>query len=124
MLKLVLQDWPPLFARGVAGLIAASGLGLLAYRRGERLTVPRALFGRLGLAAAIIPQVQDEAREVCVPESVAVDGGELPGLVEHRRYHDPVDLGTLIDRALDGVAAPRRRHLEDLIVASGACLPP
>jgi drug/metabolite transporter (DMT)-like permease len=53
VLKLVLQDWPPLFARGVAGLIAASGLGLLAYGRGERLTVPRALFGRLGLAAAI-----------------------------------------------------------------------
>lgn len=53
VLKLVLQDWPPLFARGVAGLVAASGLGLLAYGRGERLTVPRALFGRLGLAAAI-----------------------------------------------------------------------
>jgi drug/metabolite transporter (DMT)-like permease len=53
VLKLVLQDWPPLFARGVAGLVAASGLALLAYGRGECLMVPRALFGRLGLAAAI-----------------------------------------------------------------------
>ncbi|WP_173009475.1 hypothetical protein [Methylobacterium sp. P1-11] len=53
MLKPELQDWPPLLARGVAGLVAASGLGLLAYGRGERLTVPRELFGRLGLSAAI-----------------------------------------------------------------------
>ena len=30
IVKLVLRDWPPLFARGVAGVAAASGLALAA----------------------------------------------------------------------------------------------
>ncbi len=53
VLKMVLQDWPPLFARGVAGLVASLGLGLLAYQRGEDLTVPRTLFARVCLAAGM-----------------------------------------------------------------------
>ncbi|MGH1574707.1 hypothetical protein ACRAWG_33725 [Methylobacterium sp. P31] len=36
MLKLVLQGWPPLFARGIAAPIAALGQGLSAYGRGQR----------------------------------------------------------------------------------------
>ena len=53
VLKLVLRDWPPLFARGVAGLIATGLLAGLALARGESLRVPRDLRGRLGLAASI-----------------------------------------------------------------------
>ncbi|MFT8244287.1 DMT family transporter [Roseomonas sp. BN140053] len=45
--KLLLQECPPLSARGVSGLAAGLGLLLLARARGEALRVPRALRGRL-----------------------------------------------------------------------------
>jgi len=51
IIKLVLREWPPLFARGTAGLIAAAVLALVGYTRGERLSLPSALLGRLGAAA-------------------------------------------------------------------------
>lgn len=50
-MKLLLREWPPLFARGVAGVIAAAILAFVARRLGERLAVPRALLGRLALAS-------------------------------------------------------------------------
>ena len=50
-MKLVLREWPPLFARGTAGLAAALGLAFLAKARGECLTVPKRSIGSL-LAAA------------------------------------------------------------------------
>lgn len=53
MMKIVMNDWPPLFARGIAGLIAATGLAVIAVARGENLVPPRALFGPLVLGAAI-----------------------------------------------------------------------
>lgn len=53
VMKLAMQDWPPLFARGVAGVVAATGLAVAAVLRGEALLPPRRLFGRLALAAAI-----------------------------------------------------------------------
>jgi drug/metabolite transporter (DMT)-like permease len=53
VLKFVTHYWPPLFARSVAGLIAGVGLMLWAMFRGHSLAVPRALFPRLGIAAAI-----------------------------------------------------------------------
>jgi drug/metabolite transporter (DMT)-like permease len=53
VLKFVLQDWPPLFARGAAGLLGAMGLVGIALFRGERLTVPREAWPRLVVAAAI-----------------------------------------------------------------------
>lgn len=53
VLKFVLQDWPPLFARGVAGLLGALGLVGIALFRGERLTVPGDAWPRLVLAAGI-----------------------------------------------------------------------
>lgn len=49
--KLVLQTWPPLFSRGVAGLAAAVLLVLAARARGEALGVPAGARGRLALAA-------------------------------------------------------------------------
>ncbi|CAH1655038.1 Permease of the drug/metabolite transporter (DMT) superfamily [Hyphomicrobiales bacterium] len=53
VLKFVLVDWPPLFARGTAGLIGAAGLAVAAIRRGERLAVPRGAWPSLALAAGI-----------------------------------------------------------------------
>jgi drug/metabolite transporter (DMT)-like permease len=50
-LKVILQSWPPLFARGIAGLIAAVLLAAAAHYRGESLRVPREVIPRLGLAA-------------------------------------------------------------------------
>ena len=51
MMKLVMHDWPPLFARGTAGVIAATGLVSAAALRGDVLLPPRALLRRLALAA-------------------------------------------------------------------------
>jgi drug/metabolite transporter (DMT)-like permease len=53
VLKFVLQDWPPLFARGTAGLLGALCLALLAKARGDSLAVPREARGPLVIAAAI-----------------------------------------------------------------------
>ena len=50
-IKLLLREWPPLFARGTAGLTAALGLALVAALGGERLAVPRRSMGRLAVAA-------------------------------------------------------------------------
>ncbi|MBP0438049.1 DMT family transporter [Tianweitania sediminis] len=49
-MKILLQEWPPLFSRGLAGTIAAALLALVAVKRGERLaiarpTLPSLLFG-------------------------------------------------------------------------------
>ena len=51
-MKFLLREWPPLSARGWAGLAAALGLAGLALLRGERLAVPTGSAGRLLLAAA------------------------------------------------------------------------
>src|SRR5829696_2008730 len=53
VIKLILREWPPLFARGTAGLVAALGLAAVALMRGERITVPSRALGRLSLAAAL-----------------------------------------------------------------------
>ncbi len=53
VLKFVLQDWPPLFARGTAGLIGALCLALLAIARGDSLAVPKEARAPLVIAAAI-----------------------------------------------------------------------
>ena len=46
-MKLLLREWPPLFARGIAGLAAAALLALVAWRAGERFSPPRSLYPRL-----------------------------------------------------------------------------
>jgi drug/metabolite transporter (DMT)-like permease len=51
VLKIILNDWPPLSARGASGVAAALGLAVLAASRGERLAVPHGAHGRLVLAA-------------------------------------------------------------------------
>jgi drug/metabolite transporter (DMT)-like permease len=51
VLKVLLREWPPLSARGAAGVTAALGLGLAATLSGQSLAVPRPALGRL-LAAA------------------------------------------------------------------------
>ena len=51
LMKLLLQQWPPLFARGLAGTLAALILAMLALGRGESLKVPRAAIPRLLFAS-------------------------------------------------------------------------
>ncbi|WP_407167225.1 DMT family transporter [Bradyrhizobium sp. ORS 111] len=51
LMKLLLQQWPPLFARGLAGTCAALILGLLALARGQSLAVPRDAIPRLLFAS-------------------------------------------------------------------------
>lgn len=52
VMKVLLREWPPLSARGWAGVTAALGFALLAGTRGEPLAVPRGAVGGLLLAAA------------------------------------------------------------------------
>jgi drug/metabolite transporter (DMT)-like permease len=51
LMKLLLQQWPPLFARGLAGTLAAVILAVLALSRGESMNVPRAAVPRLAFAS-------------------------------------------------------------------------
>src|SRR6201989_2963961 len=51
LMKLLLQQWPPLFARGLAGTLAAAILATLALGRGQSLAVPRAAIPRLIFAS-------------------------------------------------------------------------
>ena len=51
LMKMLLHHWPPLSARGWAGLVGALVLAAIARLRGERLAVPRHAIGPLMLAA-------------------------------------------------------------------------
>ncbi len=51
--KFLLATCPPLSARGVSGLTASGILFLVAAAMGESLAVPRALWGRLAVAAVL-----------------------------------------------------------------------
>jgi drug/metabolite transporter (DMT)-like permease len=53
VMKLLLREWPPLLARGTAGVTAALALTLIAVLRGQRLGVPLRLAGRLVAAAGL-----------------------------------------------------------------------
>lgn len=51
-MKILLREWPPLFARGSSGLCAALLLAAIAAWRGERLAVPRAAWPMLAWGGA------------------------------------------------------------------------
>jgi drug/metabolite transporter (DMT)-like permease len=51
--KLLLQECPPLMARGIAGIVAGLALAGLALARGETLIAPRAEWWRLARSAAL-----------------------------------------------------------------------
>jgi drug/metabolite transporter (DMT)-like permease len=51
IIKILLRDWPPLFARGVAGTAAGIILAGIAIGYGERLHVPRHAIARLLFAS-------------------------------------------------------------------------
>ncbi len=51
LMKMLLHHWPPLSARGWAGLVGALALASIARLRGESLAVPRRAIGPLMLAA-------------------------------------------------------------------------
>jgi drug/metabolite transporter (DMT)-like permease len=50
LMKILLRDWPPLFARGLAGVIAALILAVVALGQRQSLTVPRKTIPRLMFA--------------------------------------------------------------------------
>lgn len=50
-MKILLREWPPLAARGVAGVAASLILAALAWRAGETLRVPREAVPRLVFAS-------------------------------------------------------------------------
>ena len=51
LMKLLLQQWPPLFARGLAGVAAALILFSIAKAKGQPLEVPREAVPRLLFAS-------------------------------------------------------------------------
>jgi drug/metabolite transporter (DMT)-like permease len=51
LMKILLRDWPPLFARGLAGVIAAFILAVIAFGRRQSLKVPRQAIPRLLFAS-------------------------------------------------------------------------
>jgi drug/metabolite transporter (DMT)-like permease len=51
--KLLLQECPPLMARGIAGIVAGLALAALALARGEPLIAPRSEWWRLARSAAL-----------------------------------------------------------------------
>lgn len=51
LMKLLLQQWPPLFARGLAGVVAAIILFSIAMARRQPLAVPREVIPRLLFAS-------------------------------------------------------------------------
>lgn len=51
LMKLLLQQWPPLFARGLAGVTASLILGTVVLSRGQSLKVPRKAIPRLLFAS-------------------------------------------------------------------------
>lgn len=52
-MKLLLREWPPLFARGIAGVAAAIIIALIARVSGQSLAVTRGQFGRLAVSASV-----------------------------------------------------------------------
>jgi drug/metabolite transporter (DMT)-like permease len=50
-MKILLREWPPLFSRGVAGIVASLLLVVVARCSGERIVIPRRLLPRVLLAA-------------------------------------------------------------------------
>lgn len=50
-MKILLREWPPLSARGVAGVVAGLILAMLARRAGETMWVPREAWPRLLFAS-------------------------------------------------------------------------
>ena len=51
LMKLLLQEWPPLFARGLAGVAASLILAAIALGRGQSFKVPREAIPRLLFAS-------------------------------------------------------------------------
>jgi drug/metabolite transporter (DMT)-like permease len=50
-MKVLLREWPPLFARGVAGVAAGMVVAVVAWRLRESLALPRGIGGRLVVAS-------------------------------------------------------------------------
>ena len=53
IMKHLLTEWPPLSSRGLCGIAGAGLLALIAVAQGQRLTVPRQMWGRLLLVSLL-----------------------------------------------------------------------
>jgi drug/metabolite transporter (DMT)-like permease len=53
IMKHLLTEWPPLSSRGLAGIVGAGALALIAVYRGQSLRVPRAMWSRLLLVSML-----------------------------------------------------------------------
>jgi drug/metabolite transporter (DMT)-like permease len=53
IMKHLLTEWPPLSSRGLCGIAGAFLLALIAVAQGQKLTVPRQLWGRLLLVSLL-----------------------------------------------------------------------
>ncbi len=53
IMKHLLTEWPPLSSRGLCGVAGAGLLALIAVAQGQRLTVPRQMWGRLLLVSLL-----------------------------------------------------------------------
>ncbi len=53
IMKNLLAEWPPLSSRGLCGVVGAGLLALVALAKGQRLTVPRQMRGRLLLVSLL-----------------------------------------------------------------------
>jgi probable blue pigment (indigoidine) exporter len=53
IMKHLLTEWPPLSSRGLCGIFGAALLALVAVVRGQKLTVPRQMWGRLLLVSLL-----------------------------------------------------------------------
>lgn len=51
--KSLLDVWPPLFARGVCGLVGAATLAMIAHATGRSLAIPRAIWLKVIMAAFV-----------------------------------------------------------------------
>jgi probable blue pigment (indigoidine) exporter len=53
IMKNLLTEWPPLSSRGLCGVVGAGLLALIAVAKGQKLTVPQAMRGRLLLVSLL-----------------------------------------------------------------------
>jgi hypothetical protein len=102
-MKVLLQSWPPLFARGLAGAVASIGLAAFALLRGESPKVPRAAvlrgFAVDGKPDAVSKVFRENVRIYSLskandpPKMQFVNGSKVPFNTVHANRRPPLQPG-------------------------------